>query len=136
VVVREQLDTTLPPVSADAVQLQQVFCNLIVNAVEAMKEHGDSPATLTLITRRHDVDGVYASVADNGRGFGNVDPEHAFRPLVTTTRGGMGIGLTMSRAIVEMYGGRLWATTNEDAGATFHLVLPGADETETKVWQT
>jgi two-component system, LuxR family, sensor kinase FixL len=136
VVVREQLDTTLPPVSADAVQLQQVFCNLIVNAVEAMKEHGDSPATLTLITRRHDVDGVYASVADNGRGFGHVDPEHAFRPLVTTTRGGMGIGLTMSRAIVEMYGGRLWATTNEDAGATFHLVLPGADEAETKAWQT
>jgi signal transduction histidine kinase len=63
-------------------------------------------------------------VSDTGEGFGGEDPERVFRPLVSTRPEGMGIGLSMSRIIVEMHGGRLWATPNETIGATFHMLLP------------
>jgi two-component system sensor kinase FixL len=65
---------------------------------------------------------------DTGVGFGGDDPERVFRPLVTTRPEGMGIGLSVSRVIVEMHGGRLWATPNDGAGATFHVVLPLSDQ--------
>ena len=67
---------------------------------------------------------VSARVVDTGVGFGGDDPERVFRPLITTRPDGMGIGLSMSRIIVEMHGGRLWATPNAGAGATFHITLP------------
>jgi two-component system, LuxR family, sensor kinase FixL len=122
VVVHTALDPDLPQVPADQVQLQQVFCNLIVNAVDAMVRAGSILPSLTITTRREN-GGVYATVVDTGEGLGE-DPERIFRPLVTTQPEGMGIGLSMSRMIVEMHGGRLWATHNEGAGATFHVVLP------------
>ena len=122
VVARTRLDPELPLVRGDQVQLQQVFCNLIVNAVDAMMRVSCPSPTLSITTRRAD-GGVYAMVVDSGEGLGG-DPERIFLPLVTTQREGMGIGLSMSRMIVEMHGGRLWATPNEGAGATFHLVLP------------
>jgi two-component system, LuxR family, sensor kinase FixL len=116
-----ELDPSLPPVRGDQVQLQQVFCNLIVNAVEAMQNSAGA-ATLRITTGRRD-GAVFAAVSDSGAGLDG-DPERVFRPLVTTRPDGMGIGLSMSRVIVEMHGGRLWATRNDGAGATFHVVLP------------
>jgi PAS domain S-box-containing protein len=118
----------LPLVAADPLQLQQVFCNLIVNASEAMARGDTSRAmTLSIATARYSGGGVYAIVADSGDGFGGEDPERAFLPLVTTRPNGMGIGLAMSRIIVEAHGGRLWATPNNGPGATFHLVLPSGN---------
>jgi signal transduction histidine kinase len=83
--------------------------------------------TLQIRTRHQDSSGIYATVIDTGEGFGGEDPERVFRPLVTTRPEGMGIGLSMSRIIVEMHGGRLWATPNAGAGATFHIMLPLSD---------
>jgi PAS domain S-box-containing protein len=128
VVVKTELDPALPLVRADQVQLQQVFCNLIVNAVEAMTRAPDGEVTLQIRTCHQGGGGIYATVVDTGEGFGGDDPERVFRPLVTTRPEGMGIGLSMSRIIVEMHGGRLWATPNPAApGATFHVTLPLSD---------
>ena len=127
VVVRVELDPTLPLVRADQVQLQQVFCNLVINAVEAMARVTGGEQTLEIITRQQEGSAIHATVIDTGEGFGGDDPERVFRPLVTTRPEGMGIGLSMSRVIVEMHGGRLWATPNAGAGATFHVMLPVGD---------
>ena len=122
--VRTGLDPTLPLVRADQVQLQQVFCNLIINASEAMTRVTCREHTLQISTCHQGGSGIYATVMDSGEGFDGDDPERVFRPLVTTRPAGMGIGLSMSRIIVEMHGGRLWATPNEGPGATFHILLP------------
>ena len=122
--VRIQLDATLPLVRADQVQLQQVFCNLIINASEAMTRVTCREHTMQISTCHQEGSGIYATVMDSGEGFDGDDPERVFRPLVTTRPEGMGIGLSMSRIIVEMHGGRLWATPNEGPGATFHILLP------------
>ena len=122
--VRTQLDAALPLVRADQVQLQQVFCNLIINASEAMTRVTCREHTMQISTCHQEGSGIYATVMDSGEGFNGDDPERVFRPLVTTRPEGMGIGLSMSRIIVEMHGGRLWATPNEGPGATFHILLP------------
>jgi PAS domain S-box-containing protein len=124
VCVRTRLDPALPLVRADQVQLQQVLCNLIINASEAMTRVTCREHTLQISTCHQEGSGIYATVMDSGEGFNGDDPERIFRPLVTTRPAGMGIGLSMSRIIVEMHGGRLWATPNEGPGATFHILLP------------
>jgi PAS domain S-box-containing protein len=124
VAVKTELDPVLPLVRADPLQLQQVFCNLVINAVEAMARGGSGEPTLRIVTHHHEPGVVSARVVDTGIGFGGEDPERVFRPLITTRSDGMGIGLSMSRIIVEMHGGRLWATPNDGVGATFHLMLP------------
>jgi PAS domain S-box-containing protein len=127
VTVRTELDPAIPLLRADQVQLQQVLCNLVINAVEAMTRVPLGARTLRIVTR-HQGGTIHAAVIDSGEGFGGDDPERVFRPLVTTRPEGMGIGLSMSRLIVEMHGGRLWATPNDSgAGATFHLTLPLSD---------
>jgi C4-dicarboxylate-specific signal transduction histidine kinase len=127
IVVRTELDPTLPFVRADQVQLQQVFCNLVINAVEAMGRVAGGEQTLQIRTQHQEGSAIHATVIDSGEGFGGDDPERVFQPLVTTRPAGMGIGLSMSRIIVEMHGGRLWATPNAGAGATFHIMLPLSD---------
>jgi PAS domain S-box-containing protein len=124
VAVRTELDPVLPLVRADPLQLQQVFCNLVINAVEAMARCAGTEATLRIVTHHQEPGLVSARVVDTGVGFGGDDPERVFRPLITTRPDGMGIGLSMSRIIVEMHGGRLWATPNSGVGATFHITLP------------
>lgn len=124
VAVRTELDPVLPLVRADPLQLQQVFCNLVINAVEAMARCAGTEPTLRIVTHHQEPGLVSARVVDTGVGFGGDDPERVFRPLITTRPDGMGIGLSMSRIIVEMHGGRLWATPNTGAGATFHITLP------------
>jgi signal transduction histidine kinase len=123
------LDDDLPAVVADRIQLQQVLINLLVNASEAMRE---VPLERRHLAMRaiHDVaeghDWVLVTVADGGVGLGEIDADRLFDPFYTTKPGGLGMGLSISRSIVESHGGRLWATSNPHHGATFHLALPAA----------
>src|SRR5262249_30583753 len=119
----------VPGVIGDRVQLQQVALNLVINAVEAMRsvEH---PRLLNIQTSV-DGDSVLVQVADSGPG---IDAEHIdkiFNPFFTTKREGIGMGLTISRSIVETHGGRMWATTAKP-GARFNLALPRAAANEGK----
>ena len=122
-IVRADLAADLPAVTGDRVQLQQVVVNLVMNATEAMREVADRPRQLTV--RTAGVDGeVQLSVEDSGSGF---DPQHAarlFEPFYSTKDDGMGIGLFISRSIVESHGGRLSALRNDRGGATFVCALP------------
>ena len=114
-------DADIPLVTIDKIQVQQVIINLIRNGVDAME--GMTRRKLTLTTRS-DVEEVTISIADTGPG---VSPEVAgrlFMPFVTTKAEGLGVGLSISRTIIENHGGTLWFENNADAGATFHLTLP------------
>ncbi|CAB3795998.1 Adaptive-response sensory-kinase SasA [Paraburkholderia ultramafica] len=114
----------LPPVTGDRVQLQQVVLNLLLNALEAMNGVDDRPRRLLVKIERDDCDGVALTVTDSGVGF---DPQHVgnlFDAFYTTKKEGMGIGLCVSRRIIESHGGRLWASSNAGYGATFSLSVP------------
>jgi C4-dicarboxylate-specific signal transduction histidine kinase len=122
--LRLELADDLPLVSGDRVQLQQVILNLIRNASDAMSAVEDRPRQLLIRTGRDDGDGVRVTVKDTGAG---VDPQAAnrlFEPFYTTKSGGMGIGLSVSRSIVESHRGRLWAASNDGPGATFAFSVP------------
>jgi signal transduction histidine kinase len=103
------------------VQLQQVFMNLMLNAVEAMKENGGE---LTIRSRSSPEGRLFVSVSDTGIGLPPESAEQIFEPFHSTKPQGTGMGLTITRSIVESYGGRVWATANLGAGATFHFILP------------
>jgi signal transduction histidine kinase len=124
VMLQTELADDLPPVTGDRIQLQQVMLNLLLNALEAMSDIDDRPRYL-LVKTEHDVDrGARVSVADTGVGFGPLDPAHLFDAFYTTKPGGMGIGLSVSKSIIDNHDGRLWAATNESGGATFAFSLP------------
>ena len=118
--MRTELAAELPKVRAERVQLQQVFMNLMLNAIEAMRDAGGE---LTVKSQRQDSQ-LLLSVSDTGPGLpaGNVD--QIFSAFFTTKPQGSGMGLAISRSIVESHGGRLWATANDGRGATFHFTLP------------
>ena len=124
VMLRLDLAPALPSVVGDRVQLQQVLINLVVNGIEAMASVEDRPRELVIRSRPHDDDQVRVAVQDAGVG---IDPENVsqlFTAFFTTKAGGMGMGLSISRSIIEAHGGRLWATANSSHGATFHFALP------------
>jgi PAS domain S-box-containing protein len=123
ITVRAQLDENLQLVRCDRVQMQQVLLNLIVNAIEAMAGVVTGPRLLAIFTVA-DVTGVIVSVKDSGTGLDELVLERVFEPLYTTKPGGMGIGLAVSRAIVEAHGGRIWVVPNEASGTTFRFLLP------------
>jgi PAS domain S-box-containing protein len=114
----------LPPVLGDRVQLQQVLLNLLINGIEAMQAVMDRPWELWIRSQRHDVDTVLVAVQDAGIGLDPQQMARLFDPFFTTKPGGMGIGLAISRTIIEAHGGRLWATPNDGPGATFQFTLP------------
>jgi C4-dicarboxylate-specific signal transduction histidine kinase len=119
-----QFAEELAVVWADRVQLQQVCLNLIVNAIEALKSVQNAPRKLGIRTERDLKDGVIVTVTDTGLG---IDPKHledVFTAFFTTKQGGMGIGLAISRTIVEAHGGRLWASANMPHGAKFQFTMP------------
>jgi signal transduction histidine kinase len=118
--MRTELATALPSVSADQVQLQQVLMNMMLNGMEAMSDRGGE---LTIRTRGED-GAVRVSVSDAGGGIPEDKLEQIFNAFYTTKAGGTGMGLAISRTIIESHGGRLWATVNPDRGATFHFTLP------------
>jgi len=118
------LDRALPPVQADRIQLQQVLINLLLNALQAMDAVAPETRRLALRSFADESGNVCLAVVDSGPGF---DPETAgklFNAFFTTKGSGMGMGLSICRSIVEAGGGRIWATRNAGAGATFHVLLP------------
>jgi len=124
VTLRTELAEELPAVTGDRVQLQQVILNLLLNAAEAMSGIEDRRRQLLIRTEPEAADRVRLSVQDAGVGFEPHDAERLFQAFYTTKSGGMGIGLSVSRSIIESHGGRLWAEPNAGPGATFAFSLP------------
>jgi PAS domain S-box-containing protein len=121
VTIHAELDTSVPDVLADRVQLQQVLMNLMLNAIEAMKDTGGK---LTITSGLNRENQLLISISDNGVGLPAENSERIFDAFHTTKAQGTGMGLAITRSILESYGGRIWATANQGAGATFHFTLP------------
>jgi len=122
--LRTHLSSDVPLVTADRVQLQQVILNLIVNAIDAMSGVGDRPRELVVSSGLSDPDDVFVEVRDSGPGLDPGNLNRLFDSFYTTKPDGMGMGLSISRSIVEAHDGRLWATPNEPHGAVFRFTLP------------
>ena len=128
IVLRTQLDPTLPRVTGDRVQLQQVLINLIVNAVEAMSALHDRPRELTIVSRRDGPKELSVEVRDTGPGLDPKDGARVFEAFYTTKADGIGIGLSISRSIIEAHDGQLSAQPNEPHGTVFRFSLPVSGE--------
>jgi signal transduction histidine kinase len=135
VIVRSEFAEDLPPVIGDRVQLQQVILNLLRNASDAMVGIDDRPRDLLITTRRQGDEGVRLSVQDSGIGALPQDLQKLFEAFYTTKSGGMGIGLSVSRSIIERHHGRLWAEANSGPGATFFFSVPCGQESVTNAAQ-
>jgi len=122
--LRIDLAPELPAVLADRIQLQQVLINLVMNGIEAMASIEGRPRELVVRSQPGDGDQVMVSVRDAGVGIDTQKIDQLFSAFYTTKPDGMGMGLSISRSIIETHGGRLWATPNADHGATFHFALP------------
>jgi two-component system sensor kinase FixL len=128
--VRLALDPAADAVYADRVQVQQVLLNLIRNGIDAMQD-GNSRRRALLITSDVTEEGwSRVSVADTGPGIADEVRERLFQPFMTTKPQGMGVGLSISRSIIEAHGGRIWAEANPGGGALFRFTLPPADQKE------
>jgi PAS domain S-box-containing protein len=123
VIVKPELADELPSITGDRVQLQQVILNLLRNASDAMSSISDRPRQL-LIRTEQDAEGVRLSVQDAGRGLEPESMNRLFEAFYTTKSNGMGMGLSVSRSIIENHHGRLWATPNDGPGATFSFSIP------------
>ena len=123
ILVECRLTKTLPPILADRVQLQQVLLNLIMNGIEAMTAVTDRAYVLLVQSQCDESGDVRVTVRDTGIGLGS-EAARLFTPFFTTKASGMGMGLTISRSLVENHGGRLWATPNSPHGAAFSFTLP------------
>jgi PAS domain S-box-containing protein len=124
VVVQVELADDLPSISGDRIQLQQVLLNLIRNATDAMLGVDDRPRELVINTRRDGAERVRVTVRDVGVGIAGQSIDALFDAFYTTKSGGMGIGLSVSRSIIESHQGRIWAMPNDGPGATFGFSLP------------
>ena len=124
-----QADPNLPLVEGDQVQLQQVVLNLIMNGIESLTQITDRPRTLNIRSKILDPGSVIVSVQDAGAGLDPRSAGRIFENFFTTKTNGLGMGLAISRSIIEAHGGRLWATANAQRGATFHFTLPAEAHT-------
>ena len=122
--LKAELAADLPPVIGDRIQLQQVILNLILNARDAMS--GAQIRKLQITSRSNNSGAIVVAVCDTGHGLETKDVDRIFDPFFTTKSQGMGLGLSISRTIIEAHGGTLWATQNEEKGATIQFTLPGA----------
>jgi PAS domain S-box-containing protein len=121
ITIHAELDTDVPNILADRVQLQQVFMNLMLNAIEAMKDTGGE---LSIRPQLNPESQLMISISDTGVGLPADNTERIFDAFHTTKPQGTGMGLAITRSIVESHGGRVWATANQGSGATFHFTLP------------
>jgi two-component system sensor kinase FixL len=128
VLLRFNLDPTCDLVLADRVQIQQVLVNLFRNALEAMASSTHRELIATNVRAADDM--IEISVSDSGHGFGHDSRANLFQPFFTTKETGLGVGLSISRTIIDTHGGRMWAETNEAGGATFRFTLPAASAKE------
>jgi signal transduction histidine kinase len=119
---RTELDLGLPRTTADRVQLQQVLMNLMLNGIEAMRETGGE---LTIASKRVEDGQLLIAVSDSGIGLPDDKAERIFDAFFTTKPQGTGMGLSISRRIIESHGGRLWARPNAARGAILQFTLPG-----------
>jgi PAS domain S-box-containing protein len=126
VTVHTELASDLPEVPGDPIQLQQVMLNLIVNGMDAMREVTNQPRRLFIKSAKHPA-GVLVQVQDSGVGFDSNQADRIFEPFFTTRPKGIGMGLSISRSIIEAHGGRLWAAPGPVQGAVFQFNLPKAD---------
>ncbi|MHA1529556.1 MAG: sensor histidine kinase [Alphaproteobacteria bacterium] len=121
------VDTVLP-VNADPIQLQQVVLNLAHNGIEAMRDTEAGARRLAIRTRAHPNGTIEVVIRDHGHGISAESAQRLFDPFYTTKPQGLGLGLSISRSIVESHGGRLWATPGRENGAAFHFTLPGSQD--------
>ena len=121
--VTMELAADLPQVMGDRIQLQQVMMNLIVNSIDAMKD-ADGTRELAITSKRTEDEQLLISVSDTGVGLPAQQADKIFNAFFTTKLHGTGMGLSISRSIVESHGGRLWAADNSPHGASFHFTLP------------
>jgi signal transduction histidine kinase len=121
--IESHIEIDLPPVSADALQIEQVIINLIRNAYEAIEGAGRRPGLIRVQARRSPKGELEIIVGDNGPGFSSERIAEQFTPFLTTKRGGLGIGLNLCRTIIEAHGGRIWLA-NGKHGAEVHFTLP------------
>jgi PAS domain S-box-containing protein len=126
VAIRTEFAPTLPAVRGDRVQLQQVVLNLVLNGLDAMDEPMERAKDLVITTTRDGPRGIRVRVEDAGAGLSEETRERIFEPFYTTKPQGLGLGLSISRSIVEAHAGRLWATRREGGGAAFEFTLPGS----------
>jgi signal transduction histidine kinase len=120
--IQTELDLTLPTTIADRVQLQQVLMNLMLNGIDAMRDKGGE---LTVASKRTEQNQLLIAVRDLGIGLPDNDADRIFEAFFSTKPQGTGMGLSISRRIIESHGGRLWASPNAGRGATFQFTLPG-----------
>jgi PAS domain S-box-containing protein len=128
IILRTELAGDLPPVMGDRVQLQQVILNLLRNAADAMSTVDDRPRELLIHTARTDSHGVLLAVQDSGSGIHPTNLERVFEAFYTTKTGSMGMGLSISRTIIEAHGGNLWAIQGVPQGAIFQFTLPAGPQ--------
>src|SRR5260370_42434797 len=120
----------VPPILGDRIQLQQVVLNLVLNAIEGMSEVGDRRRELSVSSATDENNGALVVVRDSGTGLDPASADRLFEAFYSTRAHGMGIGLAVSRTIIQTHGGRLWATPNMPHGAVFPFSLP-ADSQQT-----
>jgi two-component system sensor kinase FixL len=121
--IRSELAEELPLVSADRAYLEQVMLNLMVNGMDAMVDVPEAGRQLSVQTRRHDADSVEVMVVDNGHGITAARMPQLFDSFFTTKSEGMGLGLSISRSIIQSHGGRIWAENGAGGGAVFHFTV-------------
>jgi signal transduction histidine kinase len=122
--VQTELADGLPLILGDRVQLQQVMLNLIINAVEAIGGASEGPRELLISSGKAGTDDVHVAVRDSGPGVPATGLERLFEPFFTTKPGGLGLGLSICRSIIQTHGGQFWATPNSPRGAIFQFTLP------------
>ena len=126
--VRAELNNGLPSVFGDRIQLQQVVLNLIINAIDAIGAAQTEPREIRIRSRKTRPSGVEISIQDTGGGLTTTDVNQIFDAFFSTKTGGMGIGLSICRSIIEAHHGRIWAEQSQPSGAVFHFTLPGTQE--------
>jgi signal transduction histidine kinase len=124
ILLRHEFDENLPAVKGDRIQIQQVMLNLLRNASDAMRDVDDRPRQLLIKTESDDSKNVRFTLQDSGIGFAPNASDRLFESFYTTKNDGMGIGLSISRSIIEAHRGRLWASANDGLGSSFAFSIP------------